>query len=160
MDVTNAYMYTVKSLPQMFEAIQKAQVPTRFTHDFLRTLGCKSTNDRSFINVLKGLGFLDANSVPTQAYRDFRDKKAGGGVLARQLRQAYRGLFLADENAHELSFEDLKGKFATLTGKDQSVVQKMASTFKTLAGIADFKLAATPAVTTAGEEPVEWSLPL
>jgi hypothetical protein len=155
MDVTNAYMYTVKSLPQMFEAIQKAQVPPRFTHDFLRTLGFKSTNDRSFINVLKGLGFLDANSVPTQAYRDLRDKKAGGGVLARQLRQAYRGLFLADENAHELSVEDLKGKFATLTGKDQSVVQKMASTFKALAGIADFKLAATPAVTTAAEEPVE-----
>jgi hypothetical protein len=87
MEVTNAYMYTVKSLPQMFEAIQRAQVPPRFTHDFLRTLGFKSTNDRSFINVLKGLGFLDANSVPTQAYRDYRDKKAAGGVLAKQLRQ-------------------------------------------------------------------------
>jgi len=62
MDVTNAYMYTVKSLPQMFEAIQKAQVPPRFTHDFLRTLGFKSTNDRAFINVLKGLGFLDSDA--------------------------------------------------------------------------------------------------
>lgn len=155
MDVTNAYMYTVKSLPQMFEAIQKAQVPPRFTHEFLRTLGFKSTNDRSFINVLKGLGFLDANSVPTRAYRDYRDKKAGGGVLAGQLRQAYRGLFLADENAHELSVEDLKGKFATLTGKDQSVVQKMASTFKALAAIADFKQAAAPAAVGPAEEPVE-----
>lgn len=46
MEVTNAYMYTVKNLAQMFEAIQKAQVPPRFTHDFLRTLGFKSTNDR------------------------------------------------------------------------------------------------------------------
>ncbi len=155
MDVTNAYMYTVKSLPQMFEAIQKAQIPPRFTHDFLRTLGFKSTNDRSFINVLKGLGFLDANSVPTQAYRDYRDKKTAGGVLARQLRQAYRGLFLADENAHELSVEDLKGKFATLTSKDQSVVQKMASTFKALAAIADFKQAVAPSAAAAAEEPVE-----
>lgn|SRR5579884_1248282 len=42
MDVTNAYMYTVKSRPQMFEAIQRAQVPPRFTHDFLRTLGFKA----------------------------------------------------------------------------------------------------------------------
>jgi len=155
MEVTNAYMYTVKSLPQMFEAIQKAQVPPRFTHDFLKTLGFKSTNDRSFINVLKGLGFLDANSVPTQAYREYRDKKTAGGVLARQLRQAYRGLFLADEHAHDLSIDELKGKLATLTGKDQSVIAKMASTFKALAGIADFKEAAPPRAAAPIEEPVE-----
>jgi hypothetical protein len=155
MDVTNAYMYTVKSLPQMFEAIQKAQVPPRFTHDFLRTLGFKSTNDRAFINVLKGLGFLDSNSVPTQAYRDYRDKKTAGAVLARQLRQAYKGLFLADEHANDLSVEDLKGKLSSLTGKDQSVVQKMASTFKTLAGVADFKQAVETPRAVPIEEPVE-----
>lgn len=155
MEVTNAYMYTVKNLGQMFEAIQKAQVPPRFTHDFLKTLGFKSTNDRSFINVLKGLGFLDASSAPTQAYRDYREKKVALTVLARQLRQAYRGLFLADENAQDLSAEDLKGKFATLTGKDQSVVAKMASTFKALAGLADFKKAATPEAPPPAEEPVE-----
>src|SRR6266508_697625 len=155
MDVTNAYMYTVKSLPQMFESIQKAQVPPRFTHDFLRTLGFKSTNDRAFINVLKGLGFVDSNSVPTQAYRDYRDKKTAGAVLARQLRQAYKGLFLADEQAHDLSVEDLKGKLSSLTGKDQSVIQKMASTFKTLAGIADFKQAVEPPRAVPLEEPVE-----
>lgn len=155
MEVTNAYMYTVKNLGQMFEAIQKAQVPPRFTHDFLKTLGFKSTNDRSFINVLRGLGFLDTSSVPTQAYRDFRDKRAAGSVLGKQLRQAYRGLFLADEHAHELSVEDLKGKLATLTGKDQSVVQKMASTFKTLAGIANFREQAQQDKTAPAEEPVE-----
>jgi hypothetical protein len=155
MDVTNAYMYTVKNLGQMFEAIQKAQVPPRFTHDFLKTLGFKSTNDRSFINVLKGLGFLDSSSVPTQAYRDYRDKKAAATVLAKQLRQAYRGLFLADENAQDLSAEDLKGKFATLTGKDESVVKKMASTFKALAALADFKKPAEPEPSKPGEEPVD-----
>lgn len=154
MEVTNAYMYTVKSLGQMFEGIQKAQVPPRFTHDFLKTLGFKSTNDRSFINVLKGLGFLDASSVPTQAYRDYRDKKVAPTVLAKQLRQAYRGLFLADENAQDLSVEELKGKLATLTGKDQSVIAKMASTFKSIAGLADFKKAASPEVSPV-EEPVE-----
>jgi hypothetical protein len=105
--------------------------------------------------VLKGLGFLDSSSVPTQAYRDYRDKKAAATVLARQLRQAYRGLFLADENAQDLSAEDLKGKFATLTGKDESVVKKMASTFKALAGLADFKKAAEPEPSKPAEEPVE-----
>lgn len=155
MEVTNAYMYTVKSLSQMFEAIQKAQVPPRFTHDFLKTLGFKSTNDRAFINVLKGLGFLDANSAPTQSYREYRDKKVAGAVLARQLRQAYRGIFLSNETAQDLSVEELKGKFATLTGKDDAVVQKMASTFKTLAGLADWKKEAAPPPQPTGEEAVE-----
>lgn len=155
MEVTNAYMYTVKSLPQMFEAIQQAQVPPRFTTDFLRTLGFKSSNDRAFINVLKGLGFLDASAVPTQAYREYKDKKAAGAVLAKQLRQAYRGLFLANEQAHTLSVEDLKGKFATISGKDASVVQKMASTFKSLANLADFKQAPALAAAAPIEEPVE-----
>ncbi|MBK6921178.1 MAG: DUF5343 domain-containing protein [Deltaproteobacteria bacterium] len=155
MDVTNAYMYSVKNLGQMFEGIQKAQVPPRFTHEFLKTLGFKSTNDRSFTNVLKGLGFLDASSVPTQAYRECRDKKAASAVLARQTRQAYKGLFLADENAQDLSAEEIKGKLRARTGKEQSVVAKMASTFKALVGTADFKKRAASEVPPAQDKVVE-----
>lgn len=43
MSVTSAYMYTVGDLTKMFDALQKAQVPPRFTHSFLQTLGFKST---------------------------------------------------------------------------------------------------------------------
>ena len=46
MSVTSAYMYTVGDLTKMFEGLQKAQVPPRFTHSFLQTLGFKSTNDK------------------------------------------------------------------------------------------------------------------
>lgn len=103
----------------------------------------------------KGLASWTRTQSPRRPTEDYRDKKVASGVLAKQLRQAYRGLFLADENAHELSAEDLKGKFATLTGKDESVVKKMASTFKALAGVADFKQVAAPATTGPAEEPVE-----
>src|SRR6266851_7125839 len=122
MTVTSAYMYTVKNLPAMFEAIQKAQVPPRFTHEFLQTLGFKSTNDRAFINVLKGLGLLDSNAVPTQVYRDYRDKAVAKRILAQQIRTAYQGLYMTDENAHDLSVEAVKGKLNSLTGKDETVV--------------------------------------
>lgn len=155
MDVTNAYMYSVKDLPQMFESIQKAQVPPRFTHEFLRTLGFKGTNDRAFINILKGLGMLDSNSVPTKAYGEYRDKKNAKAVLARQLREAYRGLFLANDGAQDLPMEEIKGKLATLTGKDETVLKKMATTFKALAGLADFAKAVPTLEDTAVEEPVE-----
>jgi hypothetical protein len=155
MDVTSAYMYTVKELQHMFEAIEKAQVPPRFTYDFLRSLGFKSTNDRAFINVLKGLGLLDSNSVPTPAYREYRDSRAAKQVLARQLRHAYEGLFLADENAQDLTVDAVKGKLATLTGKDDAVVKKMATTFKALAALADFKSAPATEVAEPIEERVE-----
>jgi len=138
MQVTNAYLYTVKNLPDMLAAIQKASVPPKFTHEFLQTLGFKSTNDRSLINVLKGLGFLDSNSVPTPIYSQYRDKDIAKKVLAQQIKKAYAGLFMTDEHAEKLSSENVRGKLATLTGKDDSVVSKMASTFTALSSLADF----------------------
>lgn len=142
MDVTNAYAYTVKNLPELFHAIQKASVPPKFTNSFLQTLGFKSTNDRSFINVLKGLGFLDSNASPTAVYSQYKDRDIAKKILAQQIRKAYAGIFMSDENAQSLSGEAIKGKLATLTGRDESVIDKMASTFKTLVALADFSGAA------------------
>jgi len=67
-------------------------------------------------------------------------------VLARQIRIAYRGLFAVDENAQNLSLDSIKGKLATLTGKDETVVKKMAQTFQALCKEADFSA-------SAGREP-------
>jgi len=144
MEVTSAYLYTTGDLPQKLAGIQKAQVPAKFTHSFLQALGFKSTNDRAFINVLKGLGFLDANATPTKAYKEFRDPGRSQIVLAQQIRAAYPGVFAVDENAQNLTVEDIKGKLATLTGKDESVIKKMAQTFKALCKQADFSQAPTP----------------
>jgi hypothetical protein len=84
------------------------------------------------------LGFLDSNATPTNAYRDYRDSSIAKRVLARQVRLAYNGLFVTDESAHKLSGPQVKGRLATLTGKDERVVEKMASTFTSLCKLADF----------------------
>lgn len=141
-EVTSAYLYVVNTLPKILDSIQRAQVPAKFTNSFLQVLGHKSTNDRAFINVWKGLGFLDGSSTPTESYKQFRDKSVAKAVLARQIRIAYRGLFSADENAQNLSLDALKGKLATLTGKDEAVVKKMAQTFQALCKEADFSAVA------------------
>jgi hypothetical protein len=138
MEVTSAYLYVVNTLPKILESIQRAQVPAKFTNSFIQVLGYKSTNDRAFVNVWKGLGFLDGSSTPTEHYKQFRDKNVAKAVLARQIRVAYRGLFGADENAQHLALDALKGKLATLTGKDETVVKKMAHTFQALCKEADF----------------------
>jgi hypothetical protein len=138
-EVTSAYMYSVKALPKMFESMQSAPVPPRFTHELLRTLGFKGSNDRAFINVLKGLGFIDQNSVPSKSYRSYKDKTRAKAVLAAQIRTAYSGLYATDEAAHRLPVDTVKNRLAAISGKDEAVVEKMATTFKALVSLADFE---------------------
>ena len=47
-------------------------------------------------------------------------------------------IFLANEKAEQLPPEKIKGIIAAKTGKSESVVEKMATTFKALCSLADF----------------------
>jgi hypothetical protein len=147
-----AYMAVSSKIPVMLESIQKAGVPPKFTTEFLHVLGFKSTNDRLFMPVLKGLGFLDASGVPTDIYKAYKNQSESKRVLAKAMRTAYEDIFLADENAQGLPVEKLKGIFATKTGKGDAVVAKMAATFKTLVSIADFSVLDAPIVENLKEK--------
>lgn len=138
MSLTTTYMQSSKNLDAIFEAIRKAGVPRKFTNEFLKSLGFTSSNDRSVIATLKSLEFLDSNGVPTHAYRELRDSSKWKKVLATQMRKAYEDLFIANTSAHTAPMDRIKGVFTTQTGKDESVVSKMATTFKSLAKLADF----------------------
>jgi len=136
--ISEAYLMATKRLPEMMSAIQDAGVPPRFTNEFLKSLSFKSTNDRAFISVLKGIGFIDDSGAPTEKYKAYKNKSEAKGVLGQALKNSYEDLFLANEKANDLSIEKLKGIFATKTGKGDSVVQQMAATFKALASMAEF----------------------
>lgn len=120
------------------DAIQKAGIPDKFTISFLHSIGFKSTNDRPIVAVLKALNFLNQSGVPTQAYRDYKNAAKARFVLGQRIKEAYADVFLANETANTLSSESLKGIFASLSGKSDSVSTKMAGTFKTLCSLADF----------------------
>ena len=92
------------------------------------------------IPLLKRLGFIDPGNVPTQAYRDFRDDKLSGSVMAERLRAAYGDLFDANEYAYKLKKEELQTKLRTLTGagSDDRNISSVACTFLELAGLANF----------------------
>lgn len=142
--VNEAYMVGVNRLPEMMAAIQNAGVPPRFTIDFLKSLGFKSTNDRNLISVLKGIGFLDSTGVPTEKYRAYKNKSEAKRVLGAALRISYEDLFLADENAQSATTEKISGIFGTKTGKGDAVTKKMATTFKALSALADFTSSSNP----------------
>lgn len=138
MAVPDAYLNSVKNISEIFAAIKNAGVPERFTHEFLKQLGFTSSNDRTVIPVMKALRFLDDNSAPTDRYKRFRDPSISGAVMAEALRDAYADLFTVHEHANEQSNASLVGAFKRISGKGDAVSQKMASTFRALASLADW----------------------
>ena len=68
-----------------------------------------------FIGVFKCLGFIDESGPPTQRYFQFLDQTQSGRVLADALKEAYADLFAINVKANDMSAEDIKNKFKTLT---------------------------------------------
>lgn len=133
------YMMSVTNVPAILAKIKSAGSPPKFTHEFLKTsLGFSSSNDRNIIKVLRALGFLTADGVPTSRYNDFRHEQRSGQILAEGLREGWADLFLASQKANELSTTELTGMFKSLTGKGEAVALKMASTFNAFAKQADW----------------------
>lgn len=140
MAVPTAYLTSTKNLTAILDAIKGAQAPERFSTRFLESLGFKSSSDRLIVSLLKALGLLDAGGRPTDRYFAFLDKTRSNRVLAEALREAYADLFQLNVNAQNMSREEVKNKFKTLTEgqASESVIDKMSMTFKALASQADF----------------------
>jgi hypothetical protein len=146
MALMTAYLVTAKNAETFFNAIQGAKAPERFTTKFLKDLDFGSSNDRLYVGVLKGLGFLDENGAPTDSYFAFLDHSQSRKVLADAIRDAYDELFALNRNAQEMSVDEVKGKFKSLTQgqKSENVVNWMANTFKALCELADWSALAKP----------------
>lgn len=137
------YMASAKNLPAILDKIKAAGTPPKFTHDFLKAnLGFPSSNDRSVVGVLKALGFLSADGVPTARYNEFRNDALSGAAMAAGLREGWADVFLSDERAYEKSTSQLTELFKNVTGKGEAVAVKMATTFKALTSKADWKATA------------------
>lgn len=140
MALTTSYLTSTKNVNAFFDSIIGAKAPDAFTQKFIEGLGFKSTNDRIFISVLKGLGFLDQSAAPTEIYFKFLDQSESKKILAEAIEQAYGDLFSVKKDANELQVADVKNKLKTLTlGKySDDVISKMAMTFKALCEYADW----------------------
>jgi hypothetical protein len=127
-------MQSTKNLGAILDKMASAGTPPKFTHEFLRSnLGFTSSGDRSVVRVLRALGFLTPDAVPTPRYNDFRDAGRRGAALAAGPREGWADVFLSDQGAHSRSPSELKELFKNITGKGESAAEKMASTFKILA---------------------------
>jgi len=148
MALTSAYLVAAKNLPAFLEALRGARAPEKLTLKFIEDLDFKSTNDRLFIPVLKGLGFIEDNGVPKQRYFDFLDDSRWQSVLADGIREAYEDIFRLNKKAHTLTRAELVGKLKSLTqGKySDAIIGNMTKTFTELVKLANFDASPTPPI--------------
>lgn len=141
MALTQAYLVTTKNLESMINSLVNAKAPERMTNKFLEDLGFKSSNDRLYVGIFKALGLIDSNGVPTQRYFELLDQSQTGFVLAQGIQEAYEDLFNLRKDAQNLSVDEVKNKFKTITQgqKSDNVLLLMANTFKALCDLADWK---------------------
>jgi hypothetical protein len=131
------YMTSAKNLTSIFNKIKGAGTPPKFTNEFLKAnLGFPSSNDRTVIRVLKALGFLSVDSVPTPRYNEFREGAKSGRAIVAGLREGWSAVFLSDQSAYERSAAQLAELFKNVTGAGEAVATKMATTFKGLTSLA------------------------
>lgn len=143
MEETNfPYVSNYGRIPELLEKILNAPEPSKLTHEKLQIiLARKSPADRPFIAFLKRLKFLDESNVPTQYYKDYRDKTKSRIVLANCIRDVYADVYSTHEKLHALDKKDIVEKFKIVTGAgaDSPVLKLIVSSFLELIDLADFK---------------------
>jgi len=155
MPATLPYLASYKNLGPLFARIQSARRPDTFSTRFLAdTLGLKSTSDRPFISLLRTLGFIDASGKPTPEYDSLKNPDRAPYAVGAAIRRAYAPLFAANENAHALSVDQLKGLISQVAGTDETMTKRIALTLGALLKVARFD----GAPTTTPERPPEAEL--
>src|SRR5258706_11336283 len=114
MALPDSYSVKTGSFPAYFDAIQGAEPPERFSVKFLEDLEFKSTNDRTIISILKELGFLDDNNVPTKRYYEYLDKNIAPKVLADGIKEMYSDLFAIKKDANKMTVDEVFNKLRSL----------------------------------------------
>jgi hypothetical protein len=133
------YLNSYKNVDKLFQNIATAKRPETFSQKFLvDTLGLKSTTDRPLIALLKTLGFVDAAGKPTADYDALKNPDRATYAIGAAVRRAYAPLFAANENAHTLSSEQLRGLISQVAGTDENMSKKIGYTLSALLKLAKF----------------------
>jgi hypothetical protein len=123
-------------IPNLFRALANGQAPNKFNREFLRDLGFKSTNHHAFIPLLKGLGFISAEGVPTERYRSLLDKTKWRKAIAEAIKEAYGDIFVIKAQPTKNDFDAIVGKFKSTYNLTDLTADRSARTFLALLELA------------------------
>lgn len=139
MALLNQPIQVYGKLDQLFDKLLAGQAPVKFTREFLRDLGFKSSNWHAAIGLLKGLGFLSSEGVPTTQYMDFLDKTKWQVVLGEAVREAYSDIFVVKREPGSADFQMIAGKYKSTYNTSDVVAERSARTFLALLELSDME---------------------
>jgi Family of unknown function (DUF5343) len=137
MSLSNAYVLNYGQLAEVFRRIAEGQAPDKFTVQYLKDLGFTSSNYRAVIPLLKTLGFLTPDGIPTNRYLEYRNPAQSRRVMGDAVHEAYGDLFTIKANPTESDFDLIEGKFRSALNATTNTSKYMASTFYALLELAD-----------------------
>ena len=135
--LTRRYMSSIKNLAAILSKIVSGTAPSKFTTAHLKGIGFPSSNDRAIIPLLKDLGFLSQDGVPTQRYHEYRNPASSKTVLGEALRDAYEDLFHHNANPTKNDRDAIIGTFKTVNNVSDRIAELQAMTFFALLDKAD-----------------------
>lgn len=148
MALLNQSVQVYGKLGEFFAKLRDGQAPDKFTREFLKDLGFKSSNWHAAINLLKGLGFLSADGSPTSQYMDFLDKTRWSAVLAQAVKEAYGDIFVMKRVPAQSDLKMIAGKYKSTYNLSDTAADRAARTFLALLELSDKSV-------IKGEGPVE-----
>src|ERR1700733_7342216 len=146
MALPDVYVQVYGQLPEVFKRLSDGQAPEKFTRQYVKDLGFQSASFHALIPLLKGLGFLSSDGVPTARYHAYRDQSQARRVMAEALRDAYSDIFTIKAEPTDADRALIEGKFKSAHNTSDRVAKLMASTFLALLSLADLKSASAKAI--------------
>ena len=142
-DASKRYTVVPASLEKLLTQIPSLGKPDKANGTWLGTIGFGGGNNQSMLRVLKALGAVAADGVPTDLWSALRAKdrvKIGAAV-----KSMYADLFNVYPNADQKDAEALTSFFRSTTDLGDKAQKLSVQTFKVLCKFGDFDAEATAA---------------
>lgn len=126
------YLPASGTLKKILERITEAAQPPKFNSDFLENvLKLKGGAGRAIPPILKKLGMLSTDGVPTELYAKFRTESGRGRAAHQALRNGFPEIFKRSDYAHTVPDNKLRDIIVEITGlkPNDKVVQAIKGTF-------------------------------
>lgn len=151
------YLNSVSKVQAIMAKIIEGTAPEKFTNAHLKKIGFGASNDRTMVPLLKDLGFLSAEGVPTQRYHDYRNTARSKQVLGETLKEAYTEIFHITANPTQSDKLAIAGLFKSTHNVSDQVAGFMANTFLVLLEIADIAPKSEPKKESAKQQVLKQS---
>lgn len=136
MDNAQRYTTVPKSLSKLLEKIPTLGRPEKVNSSWLASIGMAGGNNQSMIRVLKGLGAIGTDGVPTSTWSAIRAKDKA--KLGSAIRTMYSDLFSVYPDADKKDTEALTAFFRANTDLGEKAQRLSVQTFQTLSKFGEF----------------------